>query len=214
MPCDDLISLKDTQGAVLQAEANRFLEESSRFLIQQSRNKRQCRSFGDSTSTKIADKTNPATAALEAALRVDDALFDSCFDSELVQISLLSSWASDASFFSTTPDYVYPDTCTKQMHKSSAIPSVNTVDNVAGILSKLTTAPTVAWVQERDSQGRYFIQVNQFVYKPLPGLLVSTFLSSPIQKCTNNPTWRALYTLPQEPTTLAYTSCTYKSSSI
>ena len=133
MPCDDLISLKDDGGSALQVEANRFLEESSRFLLQQTRNKRQCLSFEGS----YADKKNPATAALEAALSMDEAIGFDSIDSELVQISLLSSWASDAVLLSH--DYFH--SCTKQMHP---IPSVNTVENVAGILSKLTTAPTAA----------------------------------------------------------------------
>eukprot|EP00977_Amphora_coffeiformis_P011365 scaffold2744_cov160-Amphora_coffeaeformis.AAC.2 len=134
MPCDDLISLRDAGFSNLQAEANRFLEESSRTILQQSRNKRQCLGFDS-----VTDKS-PATAALEAALMMDDAIgFDTTpYESDLVQISFLSTWASDAVLFSH--DYY---TCTKQMHKGS-IPSVNTVENVAGILSKLTTAPTAA----------------------------------------------------------------------
>lgn len=83
----------------------------------------------------------PATAALEAALRMDDAIgFDATVDSELVQISLLSSWTTDAVLLSH--DY-FPPSCTMQM-RERAIPSVNTVENVAGILSKLTTAPSAA----------------------------------------------------------------------
>jgi len=134
MPCDDLISLKDAGYSNLQAEANRFLEESSKAILQQSRNKRQCLGI-DSVTGK-----SPATAALEAALMMDDSVgFDSSFDSDFVQIYFLSTWASaDAVLFSH--DYY---TCTKQMH-NVPIPSVNTIDNVAGILSKLTTAPTAA----------------------------------------------------------------------
>ena len=103
-------------------------------MLVQSRSKRQCRGFDH-----ISDK-NPATAALEAALSMDDTIaFDSTVDSsDLLQISLLSAWASEASLFHF--DYL---PCTKQMPKS-IISSVNTVDNVASILSKLTTAPTAA----------------------------------------------------------------------
>lgn len=103
-------------------------------LLQQSSSKRQ-RLNVDSVSDK-----SPATAALEAALMMDDAIgFDSLFDSDLVHISLLSTWTADSVLFSHDDYYPF----TKQMYKG-AIPSVYTVENVAGILSKLTTAPTVA----------------------------------------------------------------------
>ena len=143
MPCGDLISLKDAGYSDLQTEANMFLEESSRAILQQSSNKRQCFGF-DSTVTTTTDKKSPATAALEAALMMDDAIgFDTLYNdstSDLIQISFLSTWASEAVLFS---HHDYFNACTKPMHKIS-IPSVNTVDNVAGILSKLTTAPTAA----------------------------------------------------------------------
>jgi hypothetical protein len=125
MPCDDLMSLEEAGCGSLQEEAIRFLDESSGALLQQSRNKRQCFSFDRPSE-------NPATAALEAALSMDDAKAVN-FKPDMIAFSLLHSWASDLSLHHH--DYI---PCPNQM-KTGSIPSSHSVNEVAGMMSKMTT---------------------------------------------------------------------------
>jgi hypothetical protein len=129
----------------MQAEANRFLERSSSVLLEHTKNKRQCFGFetqGSSCSSNsnidhFEKKKNPATAALEAALVMDEAIgFDTTtFDSDYVYMSIYSSFAVESAALCSQDLFPF-----KHTNYKGTIPSVDTVENVAGILSKLSTS--------------------------------------------------------------------------